>query len=1123
MKNRILSLILVVALFLSMVPSNIVFAVSAESTAVLAVEKVWANPGGTVDVRVVISENPGILGATLVVSWDERLTLVADASGEAFSHMTYTSPSRYTPSGTNFVWFGNEVNDAADGIALVLTFQIPETVENNDILPISVTYTPGEVIDGNDNDVTLSITDGNVRVITYKPGDVTGDNRVNSRDLVRLSQYISDGCKTDPEGYNAEVVIDACDVNGDGRINVRDLIRLSQYISDGSQTDPDGYNVVLQPAKMPECVHMIEAVAAKAATCTENGNIAYWYCSKCEKYFADENTESEIAGADIVLAAPGHTVVTDEAVAPDYEHTGLTEGSHCSVCNEVLVEQEVVDPLPPTYHSIIYRNLQGAESPEITRFAEHKGINFEDVPNPVRLGYTFLGWYTASEGGTKVDEIEAGTAKDVSVYAHWELTKYTISYKNAAKNTNPGTYTIEDEIILSTPEWSGLIFSRWTDKNGETVTKIEKGTTGDIELEANWNYAKNLAVSNPNKYTYVGGTMDSQSRYYFIYDIGTIENIVLDTQYVQKYDGTTNINREQSITYKVQEMEAKSASQAIANSVIKSQEWESISEWVSQHQEGWELGAKYCPEIEVEGIKAKLYEVSAGWSEIDENKYTETNVQMSSEVNGTEISNQTVSSISYLMETETTSMVNVQLSKDISPVGVYSYVRAADVKVYAIVTYDPANGEYYLDLYSQVYRVFDTTLFELSGDEQYKVNIESRNQLDFEIPGAQIPEKFYTVEYDANGGSGKMLKSVHELGVPSGLLSNGFAKTGYTFGGWKTTSDGATALYPDASQIRDIAAAGETVRLYAHWIKNDYTIQYDANKPSNASSSVLNMPGKVACSYDTAVTLASKPSLTGWEFMGWYRDAACTVRVGGAGEVIANANLTTKLDETVTLYAKWEANTYTVTFDANGGSGSTAKMTCTYDQSCKLSASGFSRQGWTFLGWSANKNAISATYTESVKNLATSGNVTLYAIWVRTEASASFTASNGARDVYLARGSSHTDTVSTGMSKAALIANGYKTIEITVKFDAQRHFPIQYNNAKVEVITNSGSLGKHSWDTGEFPNNSWTSKTATFTIEVSKLNDDGSFKIKWSTVDDGGSANDGWYLGGTSVTIEAKK
>ena len=81
MKKRIISLLLAVVLIVSMLPGTIVSAATTESTAVLTVEEPWANPGGTVDVNIVITENPGVLGATLVVSWDESLTLVADASG----------------------------------------------------------------------------------------------------------------------------------------------------------------------------------------------------------------------------------------------------------------------------------------------------------------------------------------------------------------------------------------------------------------------------------------------------------------------------------------------------------------------------------------------------------------------------------------------------------------------------------------------------------------------------------------------------------------------------------------------------------------------------------------------------------------------------------------------------------------------------------------------------------------------------------------------------------------------------------------------------------------------------------------------------------------------------------
>lgn len=357
MKKKIISLLLVLVFMLSAVsPLSIAVSAasdeaSAESVAAVMVEETWGNPRKTVDLDIVISENPGILGATITVSWDESLTLVADASGEAFNHMTYTSPSRYIASGTNFIWFGNEVKEAIDGTILTLTFEVSETAQNNDVLPVRVSYTYGTVVDQNNKDVALRIADGYIRVITYRPGDVTGDGRVNALDLVRLSQYISDGCKTDPEGYNAEVVEDACDVTGDGRVNVRDLIRMSQYISDGSQTSPDGYNAVLKPAKMPECQHSdMQKTPAKAATCTESGNIEYWYCDKCGKYFVDNEGKSEIAAGKIMLVAMGHTyskvwsgnesyhwhsAICGHTVITDYSKHEFDANNTCTVCGHV--------------------------------------------------------------------------------------------------------------------------------------------------------------------------------------------------------------------------------------------------------------------------------------------------------------------------------------------------------------------------------------------------------------------------------------------------------------------------------------------------------------------------------------------------------------------------------------------------------------------------------------------------------------------------------------------------------------------------------------------------------------------------------------------------------------------
>ncbi len=1011
---RSLSLVLALMMLVGVLPTG-VFATNGDATEipqtsektspVVAVGEGYGIPGSKVELTVSIQNNPGVSAATLEIGCDGGLQLIGIKEGAAFEPLDFTPPGKasgqeaYTLP-TAFGWDTVDQQATADGTLLTLTFWVPEDAVAGGSYTIDIVAGKSVLADESMTPMDCTMVDGTIMILEYLPGDVDGDGRIISNDVTKLRRYIAGG-------YGVEINELAADVNADGYVNSIDVTLIRRSLT-------GGWGVTLMPG-LTECAHEPEAIAAKPASCLADGNIAYWRCTKCNTGFSDAEATTQISPESTVLSATGHTVVVDEAVAPDYENPGWTEGSHCSVCGEVIVAQQEIPPLEATQHSISYHNdiyfdLDDKEhtalfalpsiAVEDTRYKENEG---KTLPIPHVDGYEFLGWF--DKDGNRVSGIAKGETKDFTLYARWRLERYEITYKNAADNSNPAHYTVLDEITLTTPKWAGLEFSRWTDQNGETVTRIAKGTTGNIVLEANWRYAKNLVVSNPNKYTYIGGVMDSKSRYNFIYDIGTIENIVLDTKYVVKYGGGETIDRTEKTSYKVQATEAITVSQTIANSVIQSEEWKNTSTWVSRREEGFELGAKYCPEIEFAGIKAKLYEITGGWSEVKEENYTEEKVQIDSEVTGTELTDQTVSYISYLMENEKESTVNVKLSPGTSPVGSYSYVRAADVKVYAIITYDPANGEYYLDIYSQVYRVHDRTLFELNGNEQYVVNIESCNQLDFEIPYAQIPENFYTVEYDANGGSGDMPKSVHELGQSSALLSNEFTRTGYTFVGWKTTADGSAALYPDASSIRDIAAAGETVTLYAHWISNDYTILYHANKPSNASSSVLSMPNNEDCSYDADVTLGSQPSLTGWTFGGWYRDKACTVRVGDAGETLTRANLTTEPGRTVDLYAKWTAHRYVICFDGNGGSVSTSQLPVGYDGTAYFPGDNntVSRHGWTFLGWSQYANATVATYQpgERIPNLTTEEGitVTLYAVWrINTEFSINYSPTDVGED-----------------------------------------------------------------------------------------------------------------------------
>lgn len=297
-------------------------------------------PGATVTMNITVNNNPGIMGCEFTLRWDERLSLTEVSSGEAFFALTFTPPaSTNGKTEANFVWdaMGLDAEDVKDGVILTLTFEVDVAVSDV-VLPVTFSYAQGNIQDASDNPVDVAFINGSVSVISYTPGDVNGDGKINANDVRLIRQYISDGRQLNyAEGYNVYINELAADVTGDGVINTADITRIRRFISDGCiPNNPDGYCVELLPS--PFCKHttLTKVAEYKAPTCTEAGHLAYWQCENCGKYYQDEEARYETTPENSILGTIEHT---PGQWMVDREATCSQEGTKhqiCSVCGTTI-------------------------------------------------------------------------------------------------------------------------------------------------------------------------------------------------------------------------------------------------------------------------------------------------------------------------------------------------------------------------------------------------------------------------------------------------------------------------------------------------------------------------------------------------------------------------------------------------------------------------------------------------------------------------------------------------------------------------------------------------------------------------------------------------------------------
>ena len=558
---KFLAIVLCISMLLPMVFTSI--ASGAElATPTVTVGTATTCAGGKFTVDVTASGNPGISAFTFDIEYDS-MNIVLDTV--EINPVIGGQTSKYN---NRIVWLASQ-DVAFNGKLFTLSFTVKDDTPSGDY-DITVSYTKGDICNHYEQDVDFTIVPGKVSVMDVIPGDINDDLQVNNKDLIRLMRYIA--------GEDVYVVSQCIDVNGDNAVNNKDLVRLMRFLA--------GEDVTIYPLVVV-CRHEMVPTAAKAPSCTEDGNIAYWYCNKCDKYFSDENGKSAIDFSDTTIAAKGHTEVEIPRVEPNYEEGGYTEGVKCSVCDKIIVEPIWIPPLQKEEYSIIYNIYNGDtylmekgvvnNNPQV--YTKQDGLKL----NPLNAegsegyieGYKFEGWYDMF--GNPVSEIAKGTTGQVTLYARWTKTQYKVTYDSNIISVPTAYRTVDETTPLEPLSWDPYIFMGWSDSEGEIITSVKPGTT-NITVHANWTSQRNQA--RPNNYKATGPIfIEQDNQYLFVYDIGSIYNVPLYT--VTDYGYQTGFTWSETITEKEsQEVGTNSKTvEAVANATTSSSSWTLSKDW----------------------------------------------------------------------------------------------------------------------------------------------------------------------------------------------------------------------------------------------------------------------------------------------------------------------------------------------------------------------------------------------------------------------------------------------------------------------------------------------------------------------------------------------------------------
>ena len=641
------------------------------------------------------------------------------------------------------------------------------------------------------------------------------------------------------------------------------------------------------------------------------------------------------------------------------EKNGWLEHWKCDACGKLFLDEkgerpttaeEIVDRVAGTY-ILTYENMEGIENPNPAAWSTNETLVLQAPRQP---GFRFLGWSLDQAGKQIVDSIPAGERTEITLYAQWTPGSYTVVYDG--NGADKGTMKPQAMVCGKTYTLTGNAFTR------AGYTFQGWAADPDSRTPEYTNKQKGVALSNTDR------------------DVVTLYAVWAPVTYKLTYKNLT-----------VDELTQVPQTYTIEDTI----------ELPAMSRNGFDFGGWYLdgafkkPADTISGIGART--IYAKWTA---HKYTVTfhgngadkgAMKDQPMVCGTAkaLTKNAFTRVGYTFSgwTRDPNSGNAEFTNGQKTLNL-TYADGDTVELYAVwtpivykITYKNLTADE-LTQVPQTYTIEDMVQlpamardgFDFGGwylDGAFKKPADTISGTGAKTIYAKWTAHKYTVTFHGNGADkGAMKDQPMVCGTAKALTKNAFTRVGYTFSGWTRDPNSGNAEFTNGQKTLNLTYAdGDTVELYAVWTPIVYKITY-----KNLTAEELS---KVPQSYTIEDSLLLQDlHRRGYDFGGWYLDGAFKKPVDTISGIGAK-----------TIYAKWTAHKYTVTFDGNGADKGTMKdqpMVCGTARA--LTRNAYTRTGYIFAGWARDpiSGVVDFTNGEKVLQYYETDNyvMELFAVWV---------------------------------------------------------------------------------------------------------------------------------------------